>query len=1041
MTGAKEPIATAVLRAVQRSLESLPDDDVRQEVVSHVRRLANAPGGPSDADVVKAVEMAAQHICLSGLGTGLLLILDELGKFLEYAAQHPERQDVYFLQTLAEAAARSGRHTILVVGLLHQGFNAYAEQLTQVAQKEWEKVAGRFDEVLFNQPLEQMTGLIADALQVQTDQLPKAVSAQATGDMKAAIKLGWYGSSAGDDLASLAPRLYPLHPTVIPILPRLFARFGQNERSLFGYLCSDEPFGLRAFAARPLRQAGFYRLHDLYDYARINFGHRLAVQSYRSHWNQVESVVESFPKVDIDRVNLLKAVAVLNLLDDPDLRASDDSLLLAVAPSRPRDDLSEAIQELRRKTRVLYHRGAAGGYCLWPHTSVNLDRAYQAAVRAVGVPSPIAPHLRADLETRPLVARRHYIETGNLRHFIVRYGAADELEALIEDDHRRADGIILVALCETEPDRRKAMAFSRSASACARPDLLVAVSSPLAALAGLVHELHRWHWVAANTPDLNHDSYAAEEVARQLAAAREALDRRLRSYVGLRQFDQATELRWYRHGKPLAISGGRELLSTLSTICDEVYPDAPRVLNELVNRDSLSSAAAAARMRLIERIFKHGGEPLLGMDTKSAPPEMSMYLSVLREANLHHVANDEWAVGLPDGLADRCRVRPVFARMLEILEGRNEGRVSVSELFASLRRPPFGVRDGLAPLLFAAFAAAHEHDVAFFEEGAFLRTVGGLEFQRLLKDPGRFEIQYCRMGGIRAAVLDKVFRLLKPGEVRPAKSDILDVVRQLCEFAASLPAYTHRTGSLSPYASAVREVILQAEEPATLLFTQLPTACGVGRLGTDAAPKAELIEQFVKRLKTALDELRTAYPALIERVKSEVLSALARPGRFGEARASAAATARKLLIAVSDTRLKAYCLRLADDRLAEREWLEGLASFVLSKPPSKWRDADVRSFGEELERLAAHYRRVESAAFSAKGDPVEAVRLAVTRTDGREVERVIYVGPEEEKRARALEADFLKLLRAEDRVGLVAATRALWHCLDGPAKAVDSEPE
>ena len=43
---------------------------------------------------------------------------------------------------------------VFTLGLLHQGFNAYADMLSQSAQKEWEKVAGRFEEILFDQPLD-----------------------------------------------------------------------------------------------------------------------------------------------------------------------------------------------------------------------------------------------------------------------------------------------------------------------------------------------------------------------------------------------------------------------------------------------------------------------------------------------------------------------------------------------------------------------------------------------------------------------------------------------------------------------------------------------------------------------------------------------------------------------------------------------------------------------------------------------------------------------------------------------------------------------
>src|SRR5262249_46542194 len=132
-----------------------------------------------------------------------------------------------------------------------------------------------------------------------------------------------------DALKELAPGLYPLHPTALPVLVRLFSRFGQNERSLYSFLLSDEPHALQAFARQPATPGRFYRIHHLYDYARAAFGHRLAVLSYRSHWNQIESVVESFPRDDQQAVDVLKTVAVLNLIDSPNHLATDDSVALA----------------------------------------------------------------------------------------------------------------------------------------------------------------------------------------------------------------------------------------------------------------------------------------------------------------------------------------------------------------------------------------------------------------------------------------------------------------------------------------------------------------------------------------------------------------------------------------------------------------------------------------------------------------------------------------------------------------------------------------
>ena len=62
--------------------------------------------GRADAAVAGLMGEAAAYVRTSGRGAGLLVVIDELGKFLEFAAMNPERQDIYFLQCLAEAAAR-----------------------------------------------------------------------------------------------------------------------------------------------------------------------------------------------------------------------------------------------------------------------------------------------------------------------------------------------------------------------------------------------------------------------------------------------------------------------------------------------------------------------------------------------------------------------------------------------------------------------------------------------------------------------------------------------------------------------------------------------------------------------------------------------------------------------------------------------------------------------------------------------------------------------------------------------------------------------
>src|SRR6266849_5000681 len=333
VTCSRQPLGVSILRSFHSALSQIYDRGPRSKIATEVQRLIDSKHGPSEDQVFELILEINSRIISDSKAKGVLLILDELGKFLEFASLCPERQDVFLLQRLAEAASRSGDKPLYVVCLLHQGFNAYAGQLNQTAQREWEKVAGRFEEILFNQPIEQIARLSASALNVTTSEIPRPDHQDIKEAINSTVRLGWYGAAEPKRLSDAALRLYPLHPTVLPILIRAFRRFGQNERSLFSFLLSNEPFGLQAFSCGTLGQVDCYRLHNLYDYVRTNFGHRLSGQSYRSHWNLIESVIESFATEDEEQVKVLKTVGILNLLNDTDLLPTEESVICALAAS------------------------------------------------------------------------------------------------------------------------------------------------------------------------------------------------------------------------------------------------------------------------------------------------------------------------------------------------------------------------------------------------------------------------------------------------------------------------------------------------------------------------------------------------------------------------------------------------------------------------------------------------------------------------------------------------------------------------------------
>ena len=92
----------------------------------------------SDMQVLDALSrVASQH---PRAGGGLMVLIDEMGKFLESAAY--DSSDIYFFQQLAEIASRSDNR-LVVVGILHQAFDEYANRLSRESRDEWAKIQGQ----------------------------------------------------------------------------------------------------------------------------------------------------------------------------------------------------------------------------------------------------------------------------------------------------------------------------------------------------------------------------------------------------------------------------------------------------------------------------------------------------------------------------------------------------------------------------------------------------------------------------------------------------------------------------------------------------------------------------------------------------------------------------------------------------------------------------------------------------------------------------------------------------------------------------------
>lgn len=113
----------------------------KNEIISAIN---NALGYEYIQFDISETELVRELISISRSYDGLLLVIDEMGKFLENAAL--EDDDIHFFQDLAESTART-ESNVLTLGILHQSFRQYADKSQGNVKEEWSKIQGRFSDI------------------------------------------------------------------------------------------------------------------------------------------------------------------------------------------------------------------------------------------------------------------------------------------------------------------------------------------------------------------------------------------------------------------------------------------------------------------------------------------------------------------------------------------------------------------------------------------------------------------------------------------------------------------------------------------------------------------------------------------------------------------------------------------------------------------------------------------------------------------------------------------------------------------------------
>ena len=504
---------------------------------------------------------------------GVLLIIDEMGKLLEAAAQNSD--DIYILQLLAEAASRS-KGRFIFIGILHQAFGEYAQRLLLEQRNEWEKINGRFVDLLVSISGDEHLELLSKAIQ-HNSPLPEDGTIAETVAQTVRAGRGSYIS-----LKQTLEQCWPLHPVVASLLGSVSRRrFGQNQRSLFSFLSSAEPFGFQDFLNTPRDTADFYYPSMLWEYLRANLEPAILASPDGHKWAMAIEAIDRCSAIGASdkHTELLKNIALIDSFKERTGLSASKNILQTAIDLEGEDQLDKLLKDLENWSFIIY-RKHLGAYSVFAGSDFDVEAALKSA---------ISNNEKLDFKKlaslagfRPILAKRHYHQTGALRWCSVGITPVNELIDTVRqlDDDGGAMGIFILTVPTEHENEHQIELKCLEAITLSNRTIFIGISRHATTMLQLANEFVALNKVSDESPELTGDSVARREVSARVTDLHSRLEASLQ-----RLFESS---KWYgRDIEPGHLSFS-EISTLTSKTADRIFSSSPRILNELLNREKPS---------------------------------------------------------------------------------------------------------------------------------------------------------------------------------------------------------------------------------------------------------------------------------------------------------------------------------------------------------------------------------------------------------------------------------------------------------------------
>jgi len=781
----------------------------------------------------------------------LVIVIDEFGKFLEYAARNNPEKELYFIQQLAEFVNTKGKE-ILLITILHKNFNAYSLELSQNQIDEWNKVRGRLIELNFNEPVEQLLFLAAEKLAERG--YDEAIVANVEKVHSSIERSMLYPLKDYNNLL-FSKRILPFDLLSAAILTVSLQEYAQNERSLFSFIENDDEFGLNKFD----RQANpFYNLSCVYDY--LTFYHfSFLTTKYNPHLNQWNTIKFSIERAEViiknnldDAIKLIKTIGLLNIFSFKggviDEEFINDYGIVSLGIQKPLNALIEL-----ENHKIIRFSKYDKRYKLLHGTDLDFELAINEAGQLVERITDVTFFLQKYFDFPVITAKEVSFSIGTPRMF----SFVLSNEPILDIPEEELDGFInLIFGLNFNEESIKIHSLN------CQEAILFGYYTKTEKIEETIFEIEKVKKVIENNID---DLIAVQELENILRHYRSLLNH----FVLDSLYSGDGSVKWFFNGEQVQIKSQREFNHYLSSICYSVYKYTPTFKNEMVNKTKLSGSISLARKNLITQLLKEELDSDLGLDNQKFPPEKTIFLSLIKSTGILQEFEGGFYLSCPT----ESSFLELWNDCMIFMDSTLDSKKPIVEFISYLKKRPFKLKQGFIDFWLPLFLLINKNDFAIFQidrnSGAYtyIPQLNEEVLELINKSPRDFVIKKFDLTPTKLELFNKYREILNQIEqAKFSNKGFIETFRPFLVFHKSLNTFAKSTKRLSNKSIQLREVITNAIDPEQAFFEDFPGALGYNFL--ELSTNDVTLEEFTITIKESIQEINNAYDVLLNELES-----------------------------------------------------------------------------------------------------------------------------------------------------------------------------